>query len=141
MTTHSKKPRTFQWSPASKSRLITCDKRLVTLFTTVLEEFDCTVLCGVRNAVAQDEAFRTGHSQLEWPNSPHNCEEPKQKSRAVDVAPFPIDWNDRDRFMHFAGIVRGVSVGLGIAIRWGGNFDGGDLERQPWDDLVHFELR
>ncbi len=140
MTAHTKKPRTFQWSVGSRLRLYTCDPKLVTLFNMVLEEFDCTVLCGARDEAAQFEAFRTGHSRLEWTLSPHNCESHRY-SRAVDVAPYPIDWNDRDRFMHFAGIVRGVSIGLGIAIRWGGNFDGGDLEQQPWDDLVHYELK
>lgn len=63
-----------------------------------------------------------------------------KKSRAVDVTPYPIDWNDRDRFMHFAGIVRGIASQLGIKIRWGGNWDGGDLEKQRFDDLVHFEF-
>ena len=30
---------------------------------------------------------------------------------------------------------------MDIKIRWGGNWDGGDLEQQSFDDLVHFELR
>jgi len=115
---------------------------LISLFDDVLNEIDCTIICGERGCNAQNEAFRTGHSKVEWPHSKHNVIGGSGvKSRAVDVAPCPIDWNDRDRFMHFAGIVRGISVGMGISVRWGGNWNGGDLEPQRFDDLMHFELK
>ena len=52
---------------------------------------------------------------MQYPNSKHN----KLPSKAVDVAPYPIDWNDPDRFYHFAGYVRGIAEGMGIKIRWG----------------------
>lgn len=128
------------FSRRSREKLDTCHPRLQRLFEAVLEEVDCTILCGARSKEEQDEAFRTGHSSVEWPNSKHNVWVERKVSMAVDVAPYPIDWNNRDRFMHFAGIVRGVASQLGIKIRWGGNWDGGDLEKQRFDDLVHFEL-
>jgi hypothetical protein len=62
-------------------------------------------------------------------------------SRAVDVAPYPIDWNDTRRFDHFAGIVVGIAHRSGVKIRWGGNWDrDNDLNDQNFNDLVHFEL-
>lgn len=132
------------FSPSSAAKLDTCHPRLQRLFDAVVYECDCTILCGERSKEDQDEAFRTGHSTVEWPQSLHNVtpEMKRQglKSIAVDVAPYPIDWNNRDRFMHFAGIVRGIASTMDLKVRWGGNWDGGDLERQSFDDLVHFEL-
>ena len=139
------------WSLKSKGHIKTCDPELQRLFNKVLQVQDCTVLCGFRDAEEQREAFRTGHSELDWPNSKHNAMREDHhpdlgasrfaESLAIDVAPCPIDWTDRYRFAWFAGIVRGVASELNIPVRWGGNWDGGDLERQKFDDLVHFELR
>ena len=62
-------------------------------------------------------------------------------SLAIDAAPSPIDWNDRERFFYFAGVVKGVAEEMGIKIRWGGDWDGdNDFDDQTFDDLVHFEL-
>lgn len=63
-------------------------------------------------------------------------------SRAVDVAPYPINWGDKKRFYHFAGYVQGLAAQLGISLRWGGDWDGdNDLNDQTFFDLVHFELK
>jgi hypothetical protein len=62
-------------------------------------------------------------------------------SRAVDVAPYPIDWNDFKRFYHFAGIVRAVAHQRGVKIRWGGDWDSDfDFKDERFLDLPHFEL-
>ena len=60
---------------------------------------------------------------------------------AVDVSPFPIDWNDANRFHHFAGYVLAVAQSLDIKIRWGGDWNG-DLQfkTEKFRDLPHFEL-
>ena len=62
-------------------------------------------------------------------------------SRAVDVAPYPIDWNDTERFGRFAGFVLGMAAAMGIPLRWGGDWDrDNDTHDQKFNDLVHFEL-
>ena len=62
-------------------------------------------------------------------------------SRAVDAAPWPIDWQDTKGFYHFAGFVRGIAAQLGIKIRWGGDWSNNmNLNDQTFFDLVHFEL-
>jgi peptidoglycan L-alanyl-D-glutamate endopeptidase CwlK len=59
----------------------------------------------------------------------------------VDVAPFPIVWTDTKRFYAFGGFVLGVAQGLGIRIRWGGDWNNNRyLNDQQFNDLVHFEL-
>lgn len=126
-----------KFSKQSLDRLKTCEPELQELFHHVLQVHDCTILEGHRTEETQDEYFRTGKSKVEYPNSKHNT----YPSRAVDCAPYPIDWNNTKRFYYFAGIVKGVAEHMGLVIRWGGDWDGdNDLDDQSFMDLVHFEL-
>jgi peptidoglycan L-alanyl-D-glutamate endopeptidase CwlK len=62
-------------------------------------------------------------------------------SLAVDVAPAPVDWADKARFIYFAGIVKEFARRKGLKIRWGGDWQGdGKLKDNKFSDLVHFEL-
>ena len=62
-------------------------------------------------------------------------------SEAVDIAPYPINWKDTEKFYYVAGIVMGVAGMLGIELRWGGDWDrDDDLHDQTFMDLGHFEL-
>jgi peptidoglycan L-alanyl-D-glutamate endopeptidase CwlK len=122
----------------SKLRLRTCDDELQNLFNEVVKYFDCSVLVGYRGRNEQETAFESGYSQVKWPNGKHN----KKPSVAVDVAPYPIDWDDRERFIYFGGFVKGCAFRMGIPLRWGGDWDNDtQLSDNKFDDLVHFELR
>lgn len=126
-----------KFSKTSAARLATCHPDLIKVFTRVLELCDCSILCGHRTEEEQNAAFAEEKSQVQYPNGKHNT----LPSRAVDAAPYPIDWNDRERFSYFAGLVVGVGASMGIAIRWGGDWDNDfDLKDNNFDDLVHFEL-
>ena len=62
-------------------------------------------------------------------------------SRAVDVAPYPIDWNDRERFHLFAGFVLGIAYSMDISLRWGGDWNQNfEVDDNQFDDFPHFEL-
>lgn len=126
-----------QFSERSARILSTADKRLQALFNEVVKTYDCTVLCGHRGKEDQEEAYRTGKSKVLWPHSKHN----RMPSLAVDVAPFPIDWKDMNRFYHFAGYVIRTAQDLGINVRsgldWNGNLD---LKDQNFMDAPHWEL-
>ena len=122
----------------SKARLATCDEDLQELFEEVVRIFDCTVLCGHRGEKDQNEAYDKGNSKVKYPNGRHNA----KPSNAVDVTPYPVDWEDLDRMNYFAGIVKGIAHMKGIPIRWGGDWnDNTDLKDNNFDDLPHFELR
>jgi peptidoglycan L-alanyl-D-glutamate endopeptidase CwlK len=126
-----------RWSKRSHDELATCHPELQAVFNTVIGGFDCTVIEGQRSEATQEEAYRTGNSKLRFPFSKHNTE----PSLGVDVAPYPINWNDIRRFDVFAGYVLGVASQLGIEIRWGGDWDRDtDVHDQSFNDLVHFEL-
>ena len=127
-----------RFSTRSKSRLHTCDERLVDLFNEVVKGFDCTILEGHRGKKAQNEAFNKGNSKVKFPNGKHN----QSPSVAVDVAPYPIDWSDRDRFHYFSGYVLGIASQMGLKIRWGGDWDmDTKTNDNKFDDLVHFEIK
>lgn len=106
------------FSKRSRDRLRTCRPELQDLFNEVVKEFDCTILCGHRDADEQHSAVVKGFSKVDWPNSKHNT----LPSCAVDVAPYPIDWEDIERFNRFAAFVKQTAERMGIEVRWGGNF-------------------
>jgi len=126
-----------KFGKASLDRLATCHPDLQRLFNEVIKHYDCSVLCGHRTKQEQDAAVASGNSKTTWPMSKHNS----LPSKAVDVAPYPIDFNDVKRFYMFVGIVRGIASQMGIKIRCGADWDG-DLEvkDQNFHDLPHVEL-
>jgi peptidoglycan L-alanyl-D-glutamate endopeptidase CwlK len=126
------------FSQTSKDRLAGCDARLQKVFNEVIKYFDCTVICGHRNQADQEAAFASGKSQKHWPNGNHNS----MPSKACDVAPYPIDWSDRERMTLFAGFVIGIAQGMNIDIRWGGDWnENTKVKDNDFDDLPHFEVK
>jgi len=122
----------------SKNALHSCDERLIKVFDEVIKTVDCSVLEGHRSKAKQNKAYEEGRSKLKYPNGNHNA----VPSMAVDVAPYPIDWNDRERFHLFAGFVLGVASGIGIKLRWGGDWNmNWFVSDNNFDDLPHFEVR
>jgi len=126
-----------RFGKSSQARLLHVHSQLEALFREVVKDYDCSVLTGHRRMEPQNKAFEEGRSKLPWPRGKHN----RFPSIAVDVAPWPIDWEDTRRFYHFAGYVQGVAREMGIPLRWGGDWDGDlNLNDQEFNDLVHFEL-
>lgn len=126
-----------EFSNRSKDVLLTCDPRLQNIFIQVVKTFDCTAVSGHRTKEEQNALFFKGLSKLKWPHSLHN----REPSRAIDVYPYPIDWQDRDRFHYFAGFVMGIASDLQYKLRWGGDWDRDwQVRDNVFDDLGHFEL-
>lgn len=113
----------------SADKLRSCHKDLILLCESVLQEMDITILCGFRGEVEQNEAYNTGKSKLNFPQSKHN----KSPSLAVDVAPYPIDWSDVEKFKKMCLLFEEHAEKLGIDIRLGRDFS--------FRDYVHFELK
>ena len=102
-----------------------------------LQLMDFAVICGHRGEDAQNEAFATGASKKRWPESIHNA----SPSKAVDVAPYPIDWNDSLAFARLYGIIEACAVQRGVRLRWGGDWDSdGESNDQSFMDIGHFEV-
>jgi hypothetical protein len=126
-----------QFPPAQQAKLDTCDERLKLLVNEVHQQFPVVVVYGHRGESEQTKAYVGGFSKVQYPNSPHN----KYPSRAVDLAPYPLDWNNTRRFIEMYHVVMSVAERLGIKIRAGADFNqDGDLTNDKFRDLPHFEL-
>jgi peptidoglycan L-alanyl-D-glutamate endopeptidase CwlK len=127
----------YKFSRISESRLSTCDERLQLILRKAIQIYDFSVLEGYRDEATQNKYFAEGKSKLKYPNGKHNS----NPSKAVDIAPFPIDWADRERFFLLAGLIIAIGAENGIKIRWGGAWSGlAALKSNKFDDLVHFEI-
>ena len=122
----------------SKENLATCHEDLQKVFNEVIKTVDCSVLEGHRSKERQNKLYEEGKTKVTYPKGRHNA----SPSLAVDVAPYPIDWDDRERFHLFAGFVIGVASGMGITLRWGGDWNMNfEVDDNKFDDFPHFELR
>tara|TARA_R100000808_G_C2069911_1_gene97872 strand:+ start:85 stop:486 length:402 start_codon:yes stop_codon:yes gene_type:complete len=121
----------------SKERLATCDARLQKVFNEVIKFVDCSILEGYREKERQNQLFDEGKTKVIYPNGRHNS----NPSRAVDVTPYPVNWEDRERQTLFAGFVLGIANQMGISLRWGGDWDQDfEVMDNRFDDFPHFEL-
>ncbi len=82
------------FSKKSEARLSTCHPDLQAVCRELIKQYDFAVLCGHRNKAEQNAAFEAGNSRLKYPQSKHNS----KPSLAVDIAPYPIDWDNLARF-------------------------------------------
>ena len=121
----------------SKEQLATCNEKLRRVFNEVIKTVDCSVLEGHRDKDRQDSLYEEGKTKVKYPNGRHN----EFLSRAADVVPYPIDWDDRERFHLFAGFVLGTAKQMGIDLRWGGDWNiNWFVDDNKFDDFPHFEL-
>lgn len=83
-----------KFSKKSRERLSTCHPDIVRVCEELIKQYDFSVLQGHRGEKEQNKAFEGGKSNVRWPRSAHN----KTPSLAVDIAPYPIDWENLERF-------------------------------------------
>lgn len=88
---------------------------------------DFTIIQGPRSEEEQRRNVNNGSSQTM--NSKHLL----RPSEAVDLAPWPIDWDDIERFRLLAGTLLDVAGSLGVKLVWGGGW-------RTFKDYGHFEL-
>lgn len=107
---------------------------------------DFMVLEGVRTPARQRELYAQGRTKpgnkVTWTlNSNHFINSRTGFGHAVDLVPFPVDWNDLDKFDAMAHAMFTASNELGIPIRWGADWDRDGKPREKGEsDSPHFEL-
>lgn len=95
--------------------------------------FDITVIEGVRTLERQKQLLAQGATKTL--NSKHLVRE------AVDMAPYPVDWKNLDRFRTMRDHMFEAAKELGTKIRWGGDWNrNGDSKDEKFYDGPHFEL-
>ena len=117
----------------SKQRMVGIDPRLREVLDELIKIMDVTLIECIRSPERQEELVKKGATKTRY--SKHI------EGKAVDLAPYPIDWDDRERFHYMGGMVRGIGLKLGYPIRWGGDWDSdGEIADNSFDDLVHIEV-
>lgn len=143
-----------KFSKVSASRLATCDQRLQDVMNAVIKRTDISIQYGHRTVEEQMEIFKKGRQLVDgkWVKvgktttdkdgtirkSMHNY----YPSRAVDIAPSPLDWKDIKAFIALKNIVFEEAAKLGVKLTWGADWDGdGDIAEHSLQDYPHYELK
>ena len=129
----------------SLERLATCDERIQKVMNEAIKHYDFTVLFGYRTPAEQFELFKQGRTLVgkEWKvtgktvtnldgktkMSNHNS----NPSKAIDIAPYPIDWNNINRFLDMAKVVKEAAKTVGVEITYGGDW--------KMKDYPHWEVK
>ncbi|PIT16660.1 endolysin [Snodgrassella alvi] len=70
-------------------------------------------------------------SKVTWLNNPFASKH--VTGRAIDLIPYPIDWNDLKKFHLIAAAMKQAAAELGVRIIWGGDW-------KSSKDYPHFEI-
>jgi len=116
----------------------TLHPKLQKVVDEVIKTVDFTILEGVRSVERQKELVAKGMSKT---MKSRHLPDSNGKSRAMDLSPHPIDWENKERFILFAGYVLGIAQQLGINLVWGGDWNKNfDIKDTKFFDAPHFEL-
>ncbi len=111
---------------------------IVDILHEAIKYYDFSVLEGVRDFERQKQLYTTGKSQTL--RSKH-LRQSDGYSHAVDIAPYPVDWEDKQRFAYLAGLIMGIAEMKGIELTWGHDWDNdGDFKEHSLKDGPHFQL-
>lgn len=118
---------TYRLGQRSMQNLSGVHPDLVAVVKRAIEitEQDFSVIEGVRNIERQRQLVAKGASKTL--NSRHIT------GHAVDIAPWPIDWEDLKRFEIMADAMKQAADELGVDVEWGGDW-------RTFYDGPHFQL-
>ena len=107
---------------------------LGTVHSDLQHLFACVVLCHDCN-ILPDGGLRTPERQLELyqAGASKTLDSYHLTGNAVDVAPWPIDFDDIDGFKRFAVYVHEMAETLDIEVQWGGSWE-------TFKDYCHWQL-
>lgn len=129
----------FRYSRSSQEKLATCHPDIQKVFNEAIKYWDITILEGIRSKETQEEYVKTGRSKTM--NSKH-LDQGDGYSHAVDAVPYPIDWQNRERFILFAGKILGLAKAMGVDLISGVDWnDDGNIKDHTFFDAPHFQLK
>lgn len=164
---------TYQFSERSKSRKQGLHPTLGKILDRAISisDIDFSVLEGIRSdeqcyvnygkgrtaSQCQAKGVPTKYAQpklakVTWLNNPLSSKHRKQKDgygHAVDVVPYPLDWNDLSKFDKIAKAMFEAerqlkaegAIPAGTNLRWGADWDGDGKPRESGEtDSPHFEI-
>ena len=106
---------------------------IVNVLNQTIPHFDFSVIEGLRSIETQKEYVAKGASKTM--KSKH------LEGKAVDIAPYPRDYDDIERFVYLGGFILGVASQLGVKLRWGLDWDMDTYTKDTgFRDIGHFEV-
>ena len=132
----------FVLCKTSLARLKGVDECLVKVVKRAIEisEIDFTVMEGVRTLDHQRELYAQGRTApgkiVAWTMKSKHIE-----GKAVDLVPYPLDWNDLDKFDKIKNAMFQAAKEIDVNLRWGADWDSDGKYREKGEyDSPHFEL-
>ena len=121
-------------------QLETCHEDLQRVLREAIKYVDFSVIEGHRSREDQQKYFAEGRSKLDGVTKKSRHQ--SFPSEAVDIVPYPSAYGDQQLMIELGRFVQGLGCGMGVELRWGGDWDG-DFDRhdQTFDDLPHLELK
>ena len=110
-----------------------------------LTEQSFIVICGVRTLEEQKALYEQGRTKpgkiVTWTLKSRHLPNREGLGQAVDIVPYPVDWNTPAKFDQIAQAMFKAGEQLGVSIRWGADWDqDGNLRERGETDSPHFEL-
>ena len=132
----------FKLGKTSLARLQGVDETLVNVVKRAIEisEVDFTVIEGVRTLERQRELYAQGRTApgkiVTWIMKSKHIE-----GKAVDLVPYPLDWNDIEKFNKIKDAMFQAAKELDVNLRWGADWDSDGNYRENGEyDSPHFEI-
>lgn len=106
---------------------------------------DFMVLEGVRTPERQKELYAQGRSVpgqiVTWTLTSNHFKQADGFGHAVDLVPYPVDWNTPAKFDAVQRAMFAAAEELGVKLRWGADWDRDGNPRERGEaDSPHFEL-
>lgn len=138
----------FVLGKTSLSRLEGVHPRLVAVVKRAIEisRVDFSVLEGVRTQARQNQLYAQGRTApgpvVTWVRTSNHFKNSRTGfGHAVDLIPYPVDWNDLAKFDAIAAAMFAAADELETPIRWGADWDrDGKFRERGETDSPHFEL-
>lgn len=138
---------TYALGAKSLERLAGVHPRLVAVVKRAIEisPQDFLVLEGVRTPERQRELYAQGRTKpgkvVTWTLTSNHFKNAKTGyGHAVDLCPFPVDWNTGAKFDAIAKAMFAAAAEEGLTIRWGADWDRDGKPREKGEsDSPHFE--
>lgn len=124
----------FSWSSRSEKRRSGVHPILINVTDIALSYgiLDLTIppYGGLRTLSDQKKLVARGASKTL--DSLHRAQRATGFGHAIDVVPYPIDWDDLERFKLMGTLMFRAAMEEGVIIEWGGHWG--------WKDYPHFQL-
>jgi len=131
----------------SKKRLVGVHPDLVAVVKRAMEvtKQDFTVICGLRTKEEQAALYAQGRTKpgnvVTWVKTSRHMAQSDGYGYAVDIVPYPLDWNTLSKFDAIADAMQQAAKEYGVKIRSGADWDqDGKLREKGESDSPHWEI-